>query len=184
MNCFTDLKNVEKFLKRNKSYDGRVALILRSYLKKGASVLNIGLNNGKDYEVLGEWYDVVCIESSKFFIDIYNPERKMMQIYHGDDVKLDFNRKFDCIFTNRLINRFTKDELKESLQNQLDLLEADGKSFHLFYEGEGELLLGGVALNLYNQEVLKEIIPSGFEIVKFTKYLLDNRFSYMILKKK
>lgn len=184
MDCFKDIEKVEKFLKRNKNYDGRVALILRSYLKKGASVLNIGLADGKDFEVLNDWYNAVAIESSELFVDIYKQINNKADVYHADDVKLDLNRTFDCIFTNKLLNRFTELELKESLENQLNLLEGGGKAFHFFCDGEGDILLGGTTLNLYNESKIRQVMPEGFEIIKFSKYLLDNRFSYFILKKK
>ena len=184
MNCFENIEIVEKFLKRHKNYDGRVALILRSYLKKNAKVLNIGLNDGKDYEVLDTWYDTVAIESSQHLIDIYKKKNKNALISNCDDVKLDLDKKFDCIFTNKFLNRMTLLELKESLVNQANLLEEGGKVFHFFCDGEGELLLGGVMLNLFTEADLKEIMPETFEIVKVSKYLLDSRFSYMILKKK
>ncbi|WP_297520157.1 class I SAM-dependent methyltransferase [uncultured Clostridium sp.] len=184
MNCFNNKETVEKFLKRHKNYDGRVALILRSYLKKGASVLNIGLNNGKDFDILKQTYEVVGVDNSEIFIDIYKENNKQAQIYKVDDIKLDINKKFDCIFSNKLINQFTLEELKESLKNQAKLLDSGGKVFHFFCDGEGEILLGGVMLNMYNEEVLREVIPKEFEIIKFSKYLLDNRFTYVVLKKK
>ena len=183
MNCFNNREIVEKFLRRNKTYDGRIALILRSYLKKGASVLNVGLGNGKDFEVLKQNYDVVAIDSSQFFIDIYKESNKDAQVYCVDDVKLDVTRKFDCIFSNKLINHFSVDELEESLKNQANLLENGGKIFHFFCEGEGEILLGGVTCNMYDEKTLRKVLPNGLEVVKFSKYLLDNRFSYVILKK-
>ncbi|MGL4450920.1 MAG: class I SAM-dependent methyltransferase [Sarcina sp.] len=183
MNCFDSREKVEKFLKRHKSYDGRIALILRSYMKKGASVLNIGLNDGKDFEVLKQTYDVVAIDSSQFFIDIYKENNSGAEVYKVDDVKLDIDRKFDCIFSNKLINHLTLEELKESLKKQAQLLEKDGKVFHFFAEGTGELLLGGVTLNMFDENTIRTVIPSDFEVVKFSKYLLDNRFSYIVLKK-
>ncbi|MGL4759881.1 MAG: methyltransferase domain-containing protein [Sarcina sp.] len=183
MNCFNNRETVEKFLKGHKNYDGRIALILRSYLKKGASVLNIGLNNGKDFEVLKQTYDTVAIDGSEFFIDIYKENNKGSEVYQLNDIKLDISKKFDCIFSNKLINHFTVDELTESLKNQANLLEAGGKAFHFYCDGEGEILLGGVTLNMYDEKILREVVPSEFEIVKFSKYLLDNRFSYVLLKK-
>ncbi|MGL4655205.1 MAG: class I SAM-dependent methyltransferase [Sarcina sp.] len=183
MNCFDNREKVEKFLKRNKNYDGRVALILRSYLKKEAKVLNIGLNDGKDFEVLKQTYDVTAIDSSKDFIDIYKESNSGAEVYLVDDTKLDINKKFDCIFSNKFINHLTLDELKESLKNQVNLLEEGGKVFHFFADGEGELQIGGVSLNMYDEKKLREILPQEFEVLKFSKYFLDNRFSYVVLKR-
>ncbi|MGL5820416.1 MAG: methyltransferase domain-containing protein [Sarcina sp.] len=184
MNCFKDKESVEKFLKRTKTYDGRVALILRSYLKKGASVVNIGINNGKDYEVLSQNYDTIAVDSSEDFINIYKDINRSAEVYKVDDVKLNLNAKYDCIFSNKYLNHLTLEELRESFKNQVEILNDGGKIFHFFGEGVGELHLSGVKLNLYNEDDLRSVLPDSLEIVKVSKYFLDNRFSYVVIKKK
>ena len=82
MNYFDVQKNVENYIKMAEGYDGHEMIpILRKYLSDGASVLELGMGPGKDFELLSAHYRVTGSDSSHVFVERYrkiNPESDLL----------------------------------------------------------------------------------------------------------
>jgi len=103
MSYFDDEKNVEEYVKMAEGYDGRTLIdILKKYLRNGSTVLELGMGPGKDFEILGESFRVTGSDNSKVFLDRYRERNATADLVLLDATKMDINRRFDCIYSNKV----------------------------------------------------------------------------------
>ena len=61
-----------------------------------------------------------------------NPESDILKI-DAKDIKI--KRKFDCIYSNKVLIHFTKEECLSSFKQQKNILNNEGILFHTFWYG-------------------------------------------------
>ena len=106
--------------------------ILREHLPRFKKVLELGSNKGDDLKLLDEYYEVIASEDEKIktrylkdaFIDI--------RVILVDKIELDLQKKFDCIFSNEKLDKYSLKEIEQSFENQKRLLNKNGIIFHIF----------------------------------------------------
>ena len=65
MMYFDDEKNVAEYIKMADGYDGREFIpILRAHLEDNATVLELGMGPGKDFELLSKYFRVTGSDRS------------------------------------------------------------------------------------------------------------------------
>ncbi len=106
--------------------------ILRLHLPRFQKVLELGSNKGEDLKLLDEYYEVIASEDEKVKTRYLKDEFIDIRVILTDKIKLDIQKNFDCIFTNQKLDDYTLDEIKESFENQMKLLNKDGLIFHIF----------------------------------------------------
>ena len=83
----------------------------------------------KDFIVTGS-------DISTVFLDLYrdkNPDADLIQL---DAEKMNIERKFDCIYSNKVLHHLSTKKLKKSIQKQKPLLNNEGVLFHSFWRGD------------------------------------------------
>lgn len=136
---FDGKKNVEEYIRMAKGYDGRELLtVLRKYLDEGASVLELGMVPGKDLEILGKHYQVCGSDSSTIFVDRYRQANTNADLLVLDAVTIDTDRKFNCIYSYKVLIHLSRDELRQSFSRQAQVLTSGGILLHSFWYGEHE----------------------------------------------
>ncbi|MCH9659234.1 class I SAM-dependent methyltransferase [archaeon] len=100
-------------------YDGAELIkILQKYLPKSSTVLEIGIGPGKDMDILKKSYTVTGSDNSQIFLDKYKEKYQNVDLLPLDAVTTKTDRKFDCIYSNKVLHHLTKKYLRESLQRQ------------------------------------------------------------------
>ena len=97
----------------------------------------------------------------------YDPDADLVQL---DAVTMDIDRRFDCIYSNKVLQHLTRDELRTSLANQAAVLNAGGILFHSFWLGDGEEVFDGLFNAYYTEETLRTLIGDEYEIDDFQTY--------------
>jgi len=185
MSYYNDEKNVEEYIRMAEGYDGRALVqILKGMLPKDATILELGMGPGKDLLLLSEHFKVTGSDSSIIFLErfrVSHPDADFLQL---DAVTLETERKFDCIYSNKVLIHLTRDELAQSLHRQAEVLNPDGILFHTFWYGDSEEEFNGLRFMYYTRETLEEVLGDKFEILAFEKYAeMDEGDSFfMILK--
>ncbi len=168
MNYYNDKKNVEEYIRMAEGYDGRAFVeLLKGMLPEGASVLELGMGPGKDLLLLSEHFQATGSDSSPVFIERFraaHPDADLLQL---DAITLETERKFDCIYSNKVLMHLTREELAESFRRQAEILNPGGILFHSFWHGEGEDIFSGLLSVYYTRETLTEILGDNFEILYF-----------------
>jgi cyclopropane fatty-acyl-phospholipid synthase-like methyltransferase len=192
-NYYKDKKNVQEYFEMAEGYDGEVLIEhLRDYLPEGSTVLELGMGPGKDLDILNKYYQVTGSDFSKHFLEIYkeNHKRTELDLLLLDARKLNIDRKFDCIYTNKVLYHLTEEELIKSLNQQKDLLNEEGLLLHSFWEGNKKEKFKGTNFVYYTKKKLIELINTHFADVyelleiDYYKEMKDKDSIYVIIKKK
>lgn len=184
---FNDLSEVKCYIKDSEGYDGSELINrLRKYLPVGAAILELGIGPGKDMDLLiKEGFFVTGSDISQPFLDLYrkrNPEADLLLI---DAVNIDTGRKFDCIYSNKVMIHLNKEELRESLKNQHNNLNSNGILAHSLWYGNKKENWNGVPFFYYNEDTLIELVTGMFEVVELSRYneMEEGDSMFVILRK-
>lgn len=187
MGYWNDEKNVMEYIKISEGYEEKELIeILKTHLLKGSTVLELGMGEGKDLDILKETFKVTGTDVSSIFIDLYKKKHKNADVFVLDARDLDTNRSFDCIYSNKVLQHLTKSEFKASLKKQKDLLNEKGILFHSLWKGDKEEKYGDLLFVYYSKEYLIKLVEKDYEIVEISTYkeIHDDDSLYIILKKK
>ena len=187
MGYFDDEQNVEDYVKMAEGYDGRALIdILKKHLRNGSTVLELGMGTGKDFEILSEFFLVTGSDNSQAFLDRYKKRNAAADLVLIDAVKMDIDRKFDCIYSNKVLHHLTREELKVSLSRQAKVLNSKGILFHALWYGDKEEEMSGLRFVYYTEETLGEIVGSEYELLEARRYaeMEKDDSMYVVLRKR
>jgi 2-polyprenyl-3-methyl-5-hydroxy-6-metoxy-1,4-benzoquinol methylase len=187
MGYFDSEKNVLEYIKMVNGYDGRELIKeLRSYLKEGSTVLEIGMGPGTDLDILKKYYCVTGSDSSEIFINRYKKKHPNADVLVIDAKEMEIDRKFDCIYSNKVLIHLTKDECIDSLKKQKKVLNPKGILFHSFWHGEKIEKHHGLLFTYYTEDELRSIVKDDYKILKIQKYMEFEKEDslYVILQRK
>ena len=187
MGFFDTEKGVNEYIKMAEGYDGKELIkILENYLPKGSTVLELGMGPGKDLDILAENYEVTGSDNSGIFLEKYKEKNPKADLILLDAVTINTDRKFDGIYSNKVLHHLTTEDLKTSLKNQKNILNPQGVLFHSFWKGNKIEEMEGLLFVYYELETLKGIFEPDFEILAMETYseLEKDDSVYVILKNK
>lgn len=182
MGYFDQPENVQDYIKMVDGYDGKdLVQKLTNYLEPGSTLLEIGMGPGKDLDLLHKNYKVTGSDSSDVFLNVYREKNPNADLINLDALSLEIDRKFDCIFSNKVLQHLTKIDMHKSLLRQLDLLENNGIAFHTLWAGTGEDNHHGLLFVYYSPEELNKMIPDKYQVLLIELYKEDERDDSILL---
>lgn len=187
MDYFDDEKNVEEYVKMAEGYDGRVLIdSLKKYLRKDSTVLELGMGPGKDLEILAESFRVTGSDNSQAFLDRYRERNATADLVLLDAVKMEIERRFDGIYSNKVLHHLTREEFKESLKRQGAVLNSGGILFHSLWYGDKEEEMSGLRFVYYTEKTFGELVGPEYEVVEAKKYteMEPEDSLYVVLRKR
>ena len=171
MGFFDTEEGVAEYLEMAKGHDGRELIEkLSEHLTPGSTVLELGMGPGTDLKLLSKKYEVTGSDSSNLFIEKYrkvDPEADLMLL---DAVTLETDRRFDCIFSNKVLHHLQREELEESVPRQAEVLSEGGLLAHALWYGNKVEEHGGLHFQYYVESDLEELFGNHFEIVLMERY--------------
>jgi len=187
MGFFDSEKGVNEYLKMAEGYDGAELInVLENFLPKGSTLLELGMGPGKDMDILQENYAVTGSDNSTIFLEKYKRKNPDADLLFLDAVTLKTDRKFDGIYSNKVLHHLTTDELKTSLKKQKEILNPGGILFHSFWKGDKTEKMEGLLFVYYEKEFLKKLFEPDFEILALEGYteLEKDDSIYAVLRRK
>ncbi len=155
----------------SRKYDGRELIAkLKDYLPKGATVLELGMGPGKDLDILSQSYSVTGSDNSALFLNLYRKKKKDADLLLIDAVTIKTERKFDCIYSNKVLHHLTREQLSLSLQRQKQLLNKGGILLHSFWYGDGEERHHNLLFTYYTKSNLTELVKDHLKVLEIEKY--------------
>ena len=155
-------------------YDGSSVINkISDYLANGASILELGMGTGLDLDALSSKYNVLGTDDSPIFIQEYKNKNNGMDVRLLDAVAVDIDKKFDCIFSNKVLQHLTKDDFITSLKNQNHHLNPNGILFFTLWEGEyrEELMFDNqLRFTYYTADDIRGICGMDFKIETIEPY--------------
>jgi len=175
MEYYEQEKNVDAYIQMAEGYDGRELITeLVKYLPKNSSVLEIGMGPGTDLTILEKYYKdqghVTGSDYSKIFIDRYRKQHPNSDLVELNAITLKTNRKFNGLYSNKVLIHLTREELKQSIMRQADILEPEGIICHSFWRGDKVENYDGLLFIYYSVEQLQTLFKDSFDIIKIEKY--------------
>ncbi len=138
----------------------------------GSNILELGMGTGIDLIALAKDYNVIGSDSSNIFVEDFK-RKVQLPVLVLDAVDIVINQKFDCIFSNKVLQHLSKDEFIKSLNSQHEHLNDNGIIFATLWVGEyrEEFEFNGqLRFVYYNESILKKIIPKHLELQKVIYY--------------
>ena len=187
MGFFDTEKGVEQYINMAKGYDGTELIrILQKHLPSKSTVLELGMGPGKDLDILKKSYTATGSDNSQIFLEKYRKQHSNADLLLLDAVTLQTKRKFDCVYSNKVLHHLTHEDLVKSLQRQKEILNPDGIAFHSFWKGNKVEQIEELLFTYYEVGKLKKIAEHDFEILVAETYteIEDNDSIYVVLKNK
>jgi SAM-dependent methyltransferase len=179
--------NVESYSKFTPSHDGSLLVdALATWLPAGSSVLELGMGPGKDFRLLNERFSVTGSDLSNTFLQRYrkqDPEADLLQL---DALTLETDRRFDAVFSNKVLIHMSPAQLEQSFARQHAVLNKGGLILHSFWCGEGEQTFGGLTLVRHNEQDLTAMLEGSFRILALEKHakMADDDSIYIVARKR
>ncbi|GMQ57199.1 hypothetical protein AN1V17_15940 [Vallitalea sediminicola] len=171
MGFYDNKDNVLQYIEMSRDYSGRSLIeVLASHLEKGASLLELGMGPGKDLDSLGKIYDVTGSDSSEVFLDIYREHNNNANLILLDAITINTSNKYDCIYSNKVLQHLTTDELSQSITRQYDKLNSNGLVFHTFWYGEGTEVYNDLRFVYYKEDILADLFTNKFKVIEINRY--------------
>ena len=143
---------------------------LAEVLPSNSTVLEIGSGPGSDWKILNKTYDVIGSDNSTEFLIHLKSTHPRGEFLELDAVSLKTDRKFDGIYSNKVMHHLTDDQMRESIQRQLELLHPKGIICHSFWKGEGSEIFKGLFVNFHEVNNIKAFYEANFEIISIAYY--------------
>jgi cyclopropane fatty-acyl-phospholipid synthase-like methyltransferase len=178
MGYFDVENNVKDYIKMLEDYDYDPMIlinILKKHLKKGATLLELGMGPGKDLDILRNYYYVTGSDSSQIFLDMYKKKYPKSDIIQIDARDIRIKRKFDCIYSNKVLIHLTKKECKLSFKQQKKLLNSRGILFHTFWFGTKSEKYKNLLFTHYTEDELKNMVKEDYNIINIKRYTEDKK---------
>lgn len=162
---FDDEANVKQYIDMCEDYDPSfIAAEMMDVLVKGKSVLELGSGPGKDLRILKDIYEMTGSDRSPVFVELLKKEFPELVIKTLDAVTIEVDETYDCIFSNKVLQHLSKEDMTASINKQLKCLNQDGMIIHTLWFGEGEESYNGLRFVYYNEEDVKSLLGKDFDI--------------------
>ena len=171
MGFFDTEEGVNEYLEMAKGHDGRELIEkLFEHLPADSTVLELGMGPGKDLELLSKRYQVTGSDNSNLFLDAYRKVNREADLLLLDAVTLETDRRFDCMFSNKVLHHLERADLESSIPRQAEVVEECGLLAHAFWYGSKIEEHGGLHFQYYEESDLHEIFGDNFDVVLMERY--------------
>ena len=180
-------ESVTEYIKLAKGFNGKELIEqLERQLPANSVLLEMGSGPGADWEILNKTYNTIGSDNSIEFLKHLNSQNPEGEFIELDAVTLKTEKKFDGIYSNKVLHHLTDNELKDSIKRQHDILHPNGIICHSFWKGEGSEVFKGLFVNYHSDKALNEKFKDYFEILSIEEYkeFEDNDSLLLIGKKK
>ncbi len=187
MGFYDNEETANQYIAMAEGYDGKLLIaVMLGYVPNGAGVLEIGMGPGVDLDLLSEHYQATGSDNFEFFVDRYRDAHPGADLLVLDAVTLKTDRKFDCIYSNKVLHHLDDGELCESLQQQYGLLNEGGYVMHSFWQGDSVEEMHGLNFFYRTEMQLHSAFDSLFEVIRLVAYteLEDNDSLYVLGRKR
>ena len=164
-------QSVEEYIRLAEGYNGGDLIErLKSILPTDSSLLELGSGPGTDWELLNSNYKVTGSDNSTEFVKRLNAKNQKAEFLFLDAVTLDTDKKFDGIYSNKVLHHLKDEEIEASIERQYQILNPKGIICHSFWKGEGSEVFKGLFVNYHSEASIKHLFNTYFEILLIEHY--------------
>lgn len=138
---------------------------LKCFLPDDKSILEIGAGPGTDLEILSKSYEVTGSDYSTVFLKVLNEKLPNIDLLELNAIHLETNKKFDGIYSNKVLHCLTDEELQLSMKNQNRILSSKGIICHSFWKGTENEVYDGLLCNYHTTNEIEKFVTEYFDIL-------------------
>ena len=170
-NWYESEKNISDYARMSAGTDGRrlVALLLQRLTEK-STLLEIGMGLGRDALLLHRHFEVTASDSSGLLVERFKRQHNLPEAIILDAVSLEIDRKFDCLYSNKVLQHLTRKQLSSSFLKQARILNEGGTALHTFWYGSGEDRTQGLLSCYHTEQSILELLPPELELAVAERY--------------
>ena len=186
MAYYDSKRNVDAYMRMAAGYDGSVLVaVLERHLPAGSSVLEIGMGPGKDLHLLSRRFHPTGSDRSVIFVDHVRAAQPEADVLLLDAVTMQTDRRFDAVYSNKVLHQLTRDELVRSLHSQRRVLNSGGIAVHGLWYGDRLETDHSGQCQYYTRQTFAEAAGELFEILDTGSYVEDSADDslYVVLRR-
>ena len=187
MSFYHQRKNVDLYKKMAQNYDpSGIVKRIRKFLPDHSTLLELGMGPGKDLLALSKFYEVTGSDISPIFLDDFRSAHPEIEVLEVDAANFSLERKFDCIYSNKVLYHLSVHDCQKSLQLQAKHLNDCGIIvMTLWYGTHREEFYEGLRFVYYTESEIRGLIPDGLKIETIERYTeIEQDDSLLIVLKK
>lgn len=170
-NYYKAKESVDEYINLAKDVNGlQLIQKLNKFLPQNSFLLEIGSGPGTDFQILKRDYNVVGSDYSNEFLRRLIKNNKEDEFINLNAITLKTDKKFDGIYSNKVLQHLTNQELSKSILRQVELLNNSGIICHSFWKGQGDEIFNGLLVNYQTDESLRNLFSDYFEILLLEEY--------------
>ena len=170
MGYFETDRGVDEYLGMTGGSDRRLVEALSGLVAPHSRVLEIGMGPGHDLLLLAERYDVVGTDRSPIFVRRFAEQHPQVDVRVADAVALDVEDKFDALYSNKVLQHLTADELNASLSAQHRVLVQGGVALHTLWHGSEYEEFQGLRFQQYTEDTFAATLGDRFNLESAFRY--------------
>ncbi|MEM9452969.1 MAG: class I SAM-dependent methyltransferase [Myxococcota bacterium] len=172
MGYWDEAKNIEDYERMAEGYDGRALVdYLATQVPASAHVLELGMGPGKDLDMMRErGWTITGSDASAVFVDRYLGRHPGADVLALDAVTIKTDRTFDVIYSNKVLQHLTREQMRHSLARQVECLNVGGVCLHALWYGEEVQEHHGLRFTQYTEALVREVLPVELELVEILRY--------------
>ena len=164
-------KSVDEYIKLAKDVNGRVLIEkFKKFLPPGSNILELGSGPGTDWMILKKYFHVTGSDNSTEFLRRLrsrNPEAEFIEL---DAVTILTEKKFNGIYSNKVLHHLNDNELSPSIKRQAEILLPGGIICHSFWRGEGNETYNGLFVNYHSDMNITKVFEKYFKVLLLENY--------------
>ncbi len=184
MGFYDSEKGIEDYIKLAEGFDGAELIEwLRGYLSENSSVLELGMGPGKDLDILLKTYRATGSDFSQLFVDRYLKQHPDADVLLLDAVTMNTSRRFDAIYSNKVLQHLSLDDCRQSLAAQHGVLKEGGIVHHALWYGSDYEEFEGMGFQQYTRESFTALLDDRFKILEtkiFTEMEKDDSIVFVL----
>ena len=171
MGFYDSERNVDAYVQMAQGIDGReLVAVLERHLSSGSSVLEIGMGPARDLRWLGRRFRAAGSDNSRIFVDRARAADPSADVLALDALTLETGRRFDAVYSNKVLHQFTPGDLASSLRAQHRVLRPNGIALHGLWYGDRLQVDQGEYCQYYTVQTFADQVKESFEIVETGRY--------------
>ncbi|ANQ51883.1 class I SAM-dependent methyltransferase [Flammeovirga sp. MY04] len=172
MEYYKNKETVSEYIKMAAEVDGQELIdVLKHHLPKGSKVLELGTGPGTDFHILEKDYEVIGSDFSEEFLKRLKKRFAEGIFLNLDASTIETDEKFDGIYSNKVFQHLTDDQIKSSIYRQFEVLNEGGVVCHSMWYGEGDEIFKGMLVNYQDEKSLIQLFEPYFEVLVVEKYM-------------
>ena len=157
-----------------------ISSALARHLPTGSTLLELGSGCGSDLPWLANRYRVTASDICEDVIASYQNNNPYTPILRLDALTIELVDQFDCIFSNKVMQHLSDEEMCRSMQRQAQVVRPGGVVAHTFWVNTSIRQAQAPHTNHSHAQLIR-VVSMHFEIMEVAQYSSSTPFDSLLV---